>query len=105
MYKIVFPIPVKSRASEKAERRWFRLQYSWWEGSAYYGRYDLFSDCTKLLRLGDNGIFISKVRENGAAAELARLAKKGDRPYLKRGDKLLEIDGHSLVNIDHHVST
>lgn len=47
----------------------------------------------------DNGIFVSKIRERGTAAEMQ--AQKIS-PCLRVGDKLIEIDGHSLRNIDHN---
>lgn len=41
---------------------------------------------------GDNGIFVTKVRENGAAFSDGRL---------KEGDKILMINGKSLVGVTH----
>lgn len=41
---------------------------------------------------GDTGIFVTKVRENGAAYIDGRL---------KEGDKILEINGKSLVGVTH----
>ncbi|XP_045168317.2 synaptojanin-2-binding protein-like [Mercenaria mercenaria] len=41
---------------------------------------------------GDSGIFVTKVRENGAAYIDGRL---------KEGDKILSINGKSLVNVTH----
>ncbi|WAR20159.1 SYJ2B-like protein [Mya arenaria] len=41
---------------------------------------------------GDSGIFVTKVRENGAAFRDGRL---------KEGDKILQINGTSLVDVSH----
>lgn len=41
---------------------------------------------------GDTGIFVTKIRENGAAFEDGRL---------KEGDKIVEINGKSLKNLTH----
>ena len=49
----------------------------------------------------DNGIFISNIKEKGAAA---RLADTNEMPFLRNGDKLVAINGHSLLDIEHSVS-
>ncbi|XP_060597806.1 LOW QUALITY PROTEIN: synaptojanin-2-binding protein-like [Ruditapes philippinarum] len=41
---------------------------------------------------GDSGIFVTKVRENGAAFVDGRL---------KEGDKILSINGKSLISVTH----
>lgn len=43
----------------------------------------------------DTGIFVTKVRENGAAAVDGNL---------KEGDKILEVNGNSLVGVTHEVA-
>lgn len=42
---------------------------------------------------GDTGIFVTKIRENGAAFKDGRL---------KEGDKILEINGESLEKVTHN---
>merc|ERR1739838_246617 len=46
----------------------------------------------------DNGIFISNIKENGTAA---RLADTNEMPFLRNGDKLIAINGNSLLDIEH----
>ncbi|XP_062568419.1 synaptojanin-2-binding protein-like [Saccostrea cucullata] len=42
---------------------------------------------------GDSGIFVTKIREDGAAFQDGRL---------REGDKVLEINGHSLERVTHN---
>lgn len=43
----------------------------------------------------DGGIFITKIRDHGAVADLKRTG------VMEPGDRLLEINGQSLVNVTH----
>ena len=46
---------------------------------------------------GDGGIFITKIRELGAVAEL----RQRSGTIMEPGDRLIEIDGQSLVDFTH----